>query len=230
MSGCDKLVNYVRYNDVVYRLLGYLVSDIDDARYPRFDIFLNEEILFRSLSEAEAKIHELASLDEHIGARAYFFIHEIPIGTICYHSYGQRVRSYTADGKFYAETKASLVEDINGNLEPFYGRESNECHFKPGDIVEVFRGDEVTLEVVQLCPIDPSFISQRYSNPMSADYIHPDFTDDSYVTLSWDEGGECCHDHPSVVCCFPACTLPQVPSHILDTLKKAYARYSVQIQ
>ena len=219
MSRCDTLVNYVRYDDVIYRLLGYLVSDIDDAQYPRFDIFLNEEILFRSLSEAEAKIHELASLDEHIGTRAYFFIHEIPIGTICYHSYGQRVRSYTADGKFYAETKASLVEDINGNLEPFYGREKDECHFQPGDIVEVVRGDVVTLEIIVSLPIDRMTLEKK--SLASGRKIQLDFTDDGYTTQGYMQ----CHSHPSIVQCFPPNTLVKMPEDIIHTLKQAYARY-----
>lgn len=217
------IVNYIPYKDTIYRLSGYVVSDIDEASYPVFQIYLQEEIYYHTLQDAENKIAEL--IKEESDNRYCFFIHEVPIGTICYQSYGQRIRSYTADGKFFAETKASLIEDINGNLEPFYGRESNECNFKPGDIVEVFRGDEVMLEVVHSCPVDPSFINQRYAVPMSADHIHPDFTDDSYMTLSWDEDGECCHDHPSVIQCFPPNALAQIPEDILDKLRKAYARY-----
>lgn len=219
MSGCDKLVNYVRYDDVVYRLLGYLVSDIDDARYPRFDIFLNEDMLFRSLSEAEAKIRELASLDECKGSRAYFFIHEVPLGITCYQSYGQRIRSYTPDGKLHAETKASLLQDINGNLEPFYGREKDECHFQPGDIVEVVRGDVVTLEIIVSLPIDRMTLEKK--SLASGRKIQLDFTDDGYTTQGYMQ----CHSHPSIVQCFPPNTLVKMPEDIIHTLKQAYARY-----
>lgn len=227
MSRCDELLNYVRYDDVVYRLLGYLVSDIDDAQYPSFEIFLKEDILFKSLSEAEAKVHELANLDEYIVSRAYFFIHEVPLGITCYHSYGQRIRSYTSDGKFYAETKASLVEDINGNLEPFYGRDKDECHFQPGDIVEVVRGDVVTLEIIVSLPIDRETLEKK--SLASGRKIQLDFTDDGYTTLNGDEGYMQCHSHPSIVQCFPPNTLMRIPEDIIHTLKRAYARYSTQI-
>ena len=51
---------YQPYTDVMYVMTGYLVSDVDEERYPHFDIFMNENILFHTLEEAERKIAELS--------------------------------------------------------------------------------------------------------------------------------------------------------------------------
>ena len=48
----------------MYLMTGYLISDLEDERYPKFDIFINENILFHTLDEAESKIAELAMLEE----------------------------------------------------------------------------------------------------------------------------------------------------------------------
>lgn len=213
--------NYIPYKDTVYRLSGYVVPDIEEVSYPVFQISLQEEIYYHTLWEAENKISELSK--EELNNRYCFFIYEIPIGTICYHSYGQRIRSYTADGKFYAETKVSLVEDNNGNLEPFYGRDKDECHFQPGDIVEVVRGEVVTLEIIVSLPIDRMTLEKK--SLASGLKIQLDFTDDGYTTQGYMQ----CHSHTSIVQCFPPNTLIRIPEDITYTLKQSYARYKDQI-
>lgn len=49
---------YQPYTDVIYLMRGYLISDIYEPRFPQFDIFVNENILFKTLEEAERKIEE----------------------------------------------------------------------------------------------------------------------------------------------------------------------------
>lgn len=75
---------YVPYEDVIYRLDGYVISDLEEASYPEFDLFHKEEILFRTLEEAERKIAELAA--ENSEDRYCFFVFEVPVGVHCYHS------------------------------------------------------------------------------------------------------------------------------------------------
>ena len=96
---------YQPYTDVMYLMTGYLVSDVDEERYPQFDIFMNENILFRTLEEAERKITELAQDEELKDERACFFVYEVPVGVNCYPAQGQKVRSYTADGELNSEIK-----------------------------------------------------------------------------------------------------------------------------
>lgn len=217
---------YLPYTDVIYRTTGYIVSDVDDARYPRFDIFMNENVMFHTLAEAEAKISELAINSELKNERVCFFINEVPVGMNCYPEAGQRIRSYTADGVFLAETKASYLEDKEGNFEPYYGREADECPFNPSDIVEVFRGDEMRLEIIVSLPVNQKFISQRYFIPFQANPIHPDYTDDSYTTYWLNDNGAIFHNHPEVIRCFPPTSLRKIPADLIDVLQNAYKEFS----
>ena len=127
-------LGYRPYKDVIYRLDGYVISDLEEATYPEFGLFHKEEIIFHTLEEAERKIAELA--EEKTEDRYCFFIREVPVGVHCYYSYSQRIWSYTRDGKLNAVSAVSEIEDEDGNLEPFYGRDKNEHHFQPGDFVE----------------------------------------------------------------------------------------------
>ena len=194
---------YIPYEDVIYRLDGYVISDLEEASYPEFDVYHQEEFLFHTLEEAEAKIAELVA--ENSEDRYCFFIREVPVGVHCYHSWSQRARAYTRDGKLFAESAASKVADKNGNDEPFYGRDEDELQFRLGDLVEVFRGDTVTLEVVCSLPPDRDAVKRRI--------IRLDYSDDCYVTLDGDEGYMECHSHPEIVQCFPANTLKMIEEH-----------------
>ena len=195
--------SYIPYEDVIYRLDGYVISDLEEASYPEFDVYHQEEFLFHTLEEAEAKIAELVA--ENSEDRYCFFIREVPVGVHCYHSKSQRARAYTRDGKLFAESAASKVADKNGNDEPFYGRDEDELQFRLGDLVEVFRGDTVTLEIVCSLPPDRDAVKRRI--------IGLDYSDDCYVTLDGDEGYMECHSHPEIVQCFPANTLKMNEEH-----------------
>lgn len=192
---------YQPYTDIIYLMTGYLVSDADEPRYPQFDIFINENIFFHTLVEAEAKIAELVEDKELAEQRACFFIYEIPLGVNCYHTQGQEIRSYTADGKLNSQTKVSAVEDFNGNLEIFPGREESECRFAIEDKVAVFWGDYFSIETIYALPVDSSFVEERFKDKSLS--FHPDYSDDCYVTVP--DGGDYYehHNHPPVVNVFP---------------------------
>lgn len=194
---------YIPYEDVIYRLDGYVIYDIEEASYPVFDVYHNEEIMFHTLEEAERKIEKLAN--EKSENRYCFFVREVPLGVHCYHSHSQRIRSYTRDGKLFAESAVSGIEDTNGVLEMFKGRDEDELQFRSGDLVEVFRGDCVTLEIVCSLPIDRTEVIKRILS--SNRRLLLDCTDDCFVTLDGDEGYMECHSHPAIVQCFPADTL-----------------------
>ena len=196
---------YIPYEDVIYRMDGYVISDLEEASYPEFDVYHQEEFLFHTLEEAEAKIAELAA--ENSEDRYCFFIREVPVGVHCYYSWSQRIRSYTRDGKLFAESAASSVADKNDDYEPFYGRDEDELQFRLGDLVEVFCGDSVSLEIVCSLPPDRDAVKQRILANTQKFGIGLDYSDDSYVTLDGDEGYIECHSHPEIVQCFPANTL-----------------------
>ena len=131
----------------------------------------------------------------------------MPVGVHCYYSWSQRTRSYTRDGKLFAESAASGIADKNDDYEPFYGRDEDELQFRLGDLVEVFCGDSVSLEIVCALPLDRDAVKQRILANTQKFGIGLDYSDDSYVTLDGDEGYIECHSHPEIVQCFPANTL-----------------------
>ena len=192
---------YQRYTDVMYLMTGYLVSDLEEERYPKFDIFINENILFHTLEEAESKIAELAMREELKEERACFYVYEVPVGYNCYPAQGQKIRSYTADGELNSQSIVSELEDCNGNLDIFPGRDAAKWRFSIGDKVAVFWGDHFSFETLYAYPIDSSIVEARLHDQTTS--LLPDYSDDCYVTVP--EGGDYYdqHNHPSVVNVFP---------------------------
>ena len=192
---------YQRYTDVMYLMTGYLISDLDEERYPKFDIFINENILFHTLEEAESKIAELAMREELKEERACFYVYEVPVGYNCYPAQGQKIRSYTADGELNSQSMVSELEDCNGNLEIFPGRDAAKWRFSIGDKVAVFWGDHFSFETLYAYSIDSSFVKARLHDETTSLLL--DYSDDCYVTVP--EGGDYYdqHNHPSVVNVFP---------------------------
>ena len=188
-----KMEDYKAYTDVMYLMTGYLICNSDESRYSQLDVFISENILFHTLEESEKKITELAHEEELMNERACFFVYEVPVGVNCYHTEGQKIKSYTADGELNSESKVSSLEDNNGKLELFHGRDKISCKFSIGDRVAVFRGDHFSFETVYALPVEldesKTFIS--------------DYSDDCYITIP--DGGDYYdqHNHPSVVNVFP---------------------------
>ena len=185
----------------MYLMTGYLISDLEEKRYPKFDIFINENILFHTLEEAESKIAELAMQEQLKEERACFYVYEVPVGYNCYPAQGQKIRSYTADGELNSQSMVSELEDCNGNMEIFPGRDAAKWRFSIGDKVAVFWGDHFALETLYAYPIDSSFVEVRLHDETTS--LLPDYSDDCYVTVP--EGGDYYdqHNHPSVVNVFP---------------------------
>ena len=185
----------------MYLMTGYLISDLEEERYPKFDIFINENILFHTLEEAESKIAELAMREELKEERACFYVYEVPVGYNCYPAQGQKIRSYTADGELNSQSMVSELEDCNGNMEIFPGRDAAKWRFSIGDKVAVFWGDHFSFETLYAYPIDSSLVEARLHDETTS--LLPDYSDDCYVTIP--VGGDYYdhHNHPSVVNVFP---------------------------
>lgn len=192
---------YQRYTDVMCLMTGYLISDLEEERYPKFDIFINENILFHTLEEAESKIAELAMREELKEERACFYVYEVPVGYNCYPAQGQKIRSYTADGELNSQSMVSAIEDCNGNLEIFPGRDEAKYRFSIGDKVAVFWGDHFSFETLYAYPIDSSFVEARLHDETTS--LLPDYSDDCYVTIPVEGDYYDHHNHPSVVNVFP---------------------------
>ena len=207
--------HYTKYTNVIYRLLAYAISNPEEIKYPQLDIYQRDEFIFKTFADAETKIHQLVEKDNELCELYCFFIYEVPIGINYYKYYAQKTWSFTADGVLNSESKASNIEDINGNLEIFKGRTTQECRFVPGNIIECFCGDKVILGVIQAQPLTPDRITEilSLSLPNEGIHPHPDFTDDSYMVIS--EGMEY-HSHLDTTHCFPC--------KILKPIKNYHAR------
>ena len=200
---------YEPYEDVVYRLTCSYVYLMDNATYPRFNIFDNMESIHRSIDDAEQRMR---SLIKEKGQQGYlwqsFVITEIPIGVGCgFRRDGQRWRTYDCNGEIVAESKASSLSDKNGNREIYWGREENECRFQVGDIIEVVLGDKVELHMVWELPFNEADARKKLpaTKPDKPMTFHLDDSDDCYITFNLTDEYP---DHVNVMACFPAKTLP----------------------
>ena len=80
--------------------------------------------------------------------------------------------------------------------ETFRGRSAEQIRFKKGDIVEVYRGDEVKLAIVVGTPLTAEWIwerNQAVKDKRGLDELPYDETDDSYTVI--DGPGYEYHDH-----------------------------------
>lgn len=211
-----ELKPYKRATDVLYKLVTIRYANKAYARYPRFKVERYGVGYFHTLEDAEKRIAELVAKDKkHTVTCGYsceyygFMIMEIPFDweLINCDYYAQRTRTYLEDGSFLCETKVSNLgyEKTSGELEPFKGRAEEECPFKVGDLVEVFHGEDVTLEIVCSLPASPAKVEQMYNNVLAQRRCWSiDYSDDCYVTLNGDEGYMENHSHPFTIQLFPA--------------------------
>ena len=216
---------YEKATDVFYKLVTTYYANKTYARYPCFKVEHRTVGYFHTLEDAERRINKLVARniagardEEYYG----FVVREIPFDwEIVSDYYSQRTRTYLEDGSFFGETKVSNLgyKDSNGDLEPFKGRDEEECRFREGDLVEVLHPDKVTLEVVLSLPPSTTRVKQiRHNLFREAGALYPDlkdeqlqpdmgwtldYSDDSYVTLDGDEGYMVNHSHPTTIQLFP---------------------------
>ena len=227
--------SYHRYTDVLFQLVAICYCNKPRAHYPRFRVYRQAIGYFHSLCDAEGRLMECvaevekAKLSDRVYHDYYGFeIHELPFGATL--SGGtQRTRTYLHDGSLWHESRASSIEDAGGVLEPFMGRKESECRFRVGDLVEVLRGDMVTLEVVHALPPSPERvkdiqhkIANAYAQELPEAHLQRlcelDYSDDSYVTLDGGESYMANHSHPLTTQLFPERL--KIPPAIADNVNK----------
>ena len=157
----------------------YLRANKSKLHYPRFRVYMNKEIYFKTLTEVEGYMQEVARRytkyhlnDPYVDIYAYVAI-EIPLDmevSLSFYGDGLSVRIYRCDGtlwgkRLYARTYHSFSfsgeeYDYWGKRSLFLGREPEEIKFKPGDIVEIlgYQGngfwseEEVNLAIIVKAP------------------------------------------------------------------------------
>ena len=158
---------------LVYRLK--VVRFASEYKYPEFKVYEAEIYYFFSKEEAEAKIRET---DWSIGWNSgvwCFTIEACPTGREVLHNVYRRWL-YDGTGSFVAGTLCSELYKPGTceQEEPYPGRRPEQCRFRPGDIVEVWNGDTVSLGIVFELPPVPDGGLRIWSE---------DCQEDSYITL-----------------------------------------------
>lgn len=165
----------------IFKLMHYRYSRANKSKlhYPSFKVYMDIEIYFKTLTEVEGYMQEMARRytkyhlnDPYIGTYAYVAI-EVPLGmevSIYGLDDSLSVRIYKHDGtlwgiKQYANFFPRYGLDSDGynywgRRNMFLGREPAEIKFRPGDIVEIFgypgngywSEDEVNLAIIAKTP------------------------------------------------------------------------------
>lgn len=178
----------------------------------------SETAFFNTLEEAEALIHQVAAQvpSEDDNPIHHFEVTELPFGT-CFPSFERlSKRSYLSSGEFWESNPLSTLL-TDGDLEIFEGRDSKNCHFRKGDIVEVYRGD-IHLGVITALPPSKKWVAEYterakqnfpYSPKRKGGYPHLDYSDDCYMVVYAykDKDGSIHpdHSHPDVCDVFKPC-------------------------
>ncbi len=194
---------YKRAEDVVYQLVCILYRNRDYARYPTFSVYQVVRGYYHTLAQAETAMRHviLTEANEDIDVFGYY-IHELPLNMPIYGCETQSTRAYLSDGTLLTQTLVSSIDDPNGKLQPFLGREPEQCPFQKGDIVEVLRGNKVTLEIVDSLPVSPARIQELQERSQKKGWgdVSLDYSDDCYLTYDIHHS----HSHPSIERVFPA--------------------------
>ena len=222
--------NETREEDAAYQLKVWYHAAAR-PRYPKFRLSEGERFLFRSLADAELQIARTVASGRRIGVPVpyCFLVEEIPFGR--QRRYGESQAWWRYDGTGRRVVSSSVSEMVfEGGLEPFFGRPPESCPVRPGDIVEVTRGDEVVLEIVLHLPPAPERVLRMYADTA----LRPpmDFSDDSYITLDGtiSEGQDTymhAHDHPHAKDVFPAGR--KIPDRVRERLEACLRRVEAEI-
>lgn len=250
MKEIPKRSRFKRSTNVLYKLIAIYYENKRYARYPRFKVFRETYGYFHKLEEAEelmrkqvAKHKKNWTDDDYVYHYYGWMICEIPFNQKVFSIYDtQRTRTYLDDGTFFTETKVSRMRSTDKSCyhchgyEPFKGRREDECRFRVGDLVEVYEGDTVTLQIVYSTPPTPERAEQVYQNVRN-DLLQRgkeieddescwtlDYTDDSYVTLDGDDGYMENHNHWSAIRLFP------VRRKVSDRLREKLERGLKKVQ
>ena len=172
------------------------------------------EYYYKTLEAAESEIRRLLQEDDLLVEYLWFFvITVIPFGrdlyydhVLCYN------RIYLSNGNLFTQSPV-----LYGRSRKYRGRNPEDCAFKQGDIVMVFRGEDspVSFEIVAAQPPTPEFCKEH-----PASYSG---WDDSYLTIRGDGPYMNNHDHPQVTQVLPLSV--ELPEEKIVELKRGLGRY-----
>lgn len=119
-------------------------------------------------------------------------------------TWGISIHTYTKAGEPNDELLRADEEYPDGD-KPFYGRPKEKIRFKPGDIVEVYQGNESELSIICHTPLSTEDFEEykvwwEERGDLPENGTHFDSTDDCYLTYSIGIGDT--HNHPEAAYVF----------------------------
>ena len=216
-----QLAEHPQHRDVpaIFKLEVLETEELEEKKrshYPKYKVNTYcPQAFTTTLEEAERLMHQdvlyrkkMKEEDDYPLDTFCYYISEIPMGLLHYDRECLSERVYDGEGKLidqsYCCSRFSIyypgVCDLPAyNRHPdetFRGRNAEQIRFKKGDIVEVYRGDEVKLAIVVGTPLTTEWIwerNQAAKDKRGLDELPYDETDDSYTVI--DGPGYEYHDH-----------------------------------
>ena len=216
-----QLAEHPQHRDVaaIFKLEVLETEELEEKKrshYPKYKVSnFCPQAFAASLEEAERLMHQdieyrrkMKREDDYPRDTFCYYISEIPMGLLHYDRECLSERMYDGEGKLidrsYCCSRFSIYYPGVCDLpaydrhpdETFRGRNAEQIRFQKGDIVEVYRGNEVKLAIVVGTPLTTEWIwerNQAAKDKRGLDELPYDETDDSYTVI--DGPGYEYHDH-----------------------------------
>lgn len=177
--------------------------DGEKQRYPLRKVYDRVISVYSSLEKAEEAMREFVAKEKAEKAECEqeeedgcnydstfgYVIYEIRVDKVFAPWLAFSIRTYTKDGELNDEC-CWIDRENAGELLPFCGRPEEKIRFRVGDIVEVWHGHTVELEIVAGLPIS----CKEYEESWKERNVKLDVSDDCYLTYSLGVGDT--HGHP----------------------------------